>query len=561
MKESNSSASRWISDVSTLMVILIGVLTLVGWRFDISYFREVHPAFPNMAPNLALAFTFSGIALWFLRKPEINFAQRWIARASYVIVFIIGLFTITEYVLVLDERTFPSAVKFDEMLFRFIPLEVVEKYPGRPAFNAGIGLFLSACALFSLESPRTGKNFAQLFGLMVGFLSFIVLSGYLFSAATFVSIPTTRTFRGGEMAFHAALAFLCFSIGLLASRPHEGFMKLITSESIGGVAARHMLTAVLLGPVMLAAFAAVGSRLGLFDMSTRVSILTSLSVTLFGIWSFWTVRTLNILEADRNVREREREELLVREKTAREESDRAVRLRDDMIDVISHELKNPLMALSSGIALIQRIIPKDDPKLRVALTTLNRLNSSIPRINRMVSDLMDVTRMEAGKFRIEPQAHDFSKIADDALKIFEASAYMKSVRLSADIPESLPYVFCDYDRIIQVLSNLLDNGIKFTDAGGSVIISARQPGEQIEVEVADTGRGMPEEYFGHIFDRFWQAKDTAYKGIGLGLTITKGIVEAHGGRIWVKSKEGQGTSFFFTLPTSEVQIERQREIA
>jgi len=237
---------------------------------------------------------------------------------------------------------------------------------------------------------------------------------------------------------------------------------------------------------------------------------------------------------------------------------RAIRARDEMVAVISHELKNPLTALGTGITLTQRLLPKD-VALQNVRDVLNRIQPSLHRMNRLIADLLDITRIEARTLRVKPASTDLAATVAEVIHTYESLALDKSIELKAEITTDAQAIFGDKDRVAQVLSNLVHNAIKFTLEGGKITVRATRVGEKVQIQVVDTGKGIPPEYLPLIFDRFWQAKDTAYMGTGLGLAIAKGLVEALGGKIWVESKAGEGSTFTFTLPT--VQQRTQAKIA
>lgn len=230
----------------------------------------------------------------------------------------------------------------------------------------------------------------------------------------------------------------------------------------------------------------------------------------------------------------------------------AIRARDEMVGVVSHEIKNPLFALQAGIVLIKRLLPQE-PRLENIAKTLQRLNPSIERMNQLISDLLDVTRIEAKAFKINPRACDLETIVQEIVHSYEAVAQEKLVQISHQIPPDCRDILADPDRLKQVLANLINNAFKFTNTGGSINILARRVQQKVEVCVRDTGKGISAEQLPHVFDRFWQAKDTAYLGTGLGLAIVKGLVESHGGKIWVESSPGVGSAFYFTVPIAKTQ--------
>lgn len=227
------------------------------------------------------------------------------------------------------------------------------------------------------------------------------------------------------------------------------------------------------------------------------------------------------------------------------ESQQAVRARDEVLAIVSHDLRNPLNAVTLGASLLQT----SDTLSEEDREQIDTIEMSAQRMNRLIQDLLDVTRLEGGKdLPIEAETVDPLELIDEARELFRAQAAVASVAMIYEVPDSLPSVRADRHRVAQVLSNLIGNSMKFTPPGGSITVRASNEGNHVLFSVADTGPGIPKENLGDIFGRYWQAKRTERMGAGLGLPIAKGIVEAHGGRIWVESEHGQGTQFYFTLP-------------
>jgi signal transduction histidine kinase len=172
---------------------------------------------------------------------------------------------------------------------------------------------------------------------------------------------------------------------------------------------------------------------------------------------------------------------------------------------------------------------------------------AVDRMNRLIGDLLDVKRLENGRLSVELRSSPASAVLSEAVDMLRTIAGTGGLELVLDAPATLPTVAVDPNRIQQVLSNLIGNAIKFTPRGGRITVRGAVDKECVRVTVTDTGPGMPPEQLPHIFSQFWQGSKTDKRGIGLGLSIAKGIVEAHGGRIWVQSTVGAGTSFHFTL--------------
>jgi signal transduction histidine kinase len=158
--------------------------------------------------------------------------------------------------------------------------------------------------------------------------------------------------------------------------------------------------------------------------------------------------------------------------------------------------------------------------------------------------------MEAGHLTIEAKPESADVLVSDTIEMLRPLASGSSIVMEANVDADLPPVLADAARIQQVLSNLVGNACKFTPRQGRITVSANRLDREVRFAVIDTGPGIPPEQVPHIFGRFWQAKSSDRRGIGLGLAIAKGIVEAHNGRIWVESQVGAGSTFYFTLPTA-----------
>jgi signal transduction histidine kinase len=191
----------------------------------------------------------------------------------------------------------------------------------------------------------------------------------------------------------------------------------------------------------------------------------------------------------------------------------------------------------------------------------NKIQRSTDRMEALIADLLDFARIQSGTFSVAPSANKLSRVVMPVIDRLRALAEAKRQTLEVDLPVSLPHVAVDSHRIGQVVSNLVSNAIKFTPQEGAIRISSHQRDREIVVSVADTGPGIPQEYLSKIFDRFWRAPGTKEKGSGLGLSIAKGIVQAHGGTIWAESQLGKGSSFFFTLPLADVDITKRIDSA
>lgn len=228
-----------------------------------------------------------------------------------------------------------------------------------------------------------------------------------------------------------------------------------------------------------------------------------------------------------------------------DESRSATRAREELLAVVSHDLRSPLSSVALGAERL-RLGPIEDGLLK----TVDIIYRAAKQMERLVGDLVDFEQLKLKRLRIERRPHAAASLVLEAVEHHEAIAAEKAVTLEADASLDVD-VLCDRARVLQVLSNILGNAIKFTPRGRSVKVAARRVDGAVRFAVADGGPGLSAEQITHVFDRFWQATGSRQTGLGLGLAIAKGIVEAHGGSIGVESEAGEGATFYFMLPIAE----------
>lgn len=263
------------------------------------------------------------------------------------------------------------------------------------------------------------------------------------------------------------------------------------------------------------------------------------------------------LAAEREVRKRVLAELLRHERdvtdrdllTERRGADRALGSRDEFLGIVSHDLRTLVASTALAAELLVMETSPDDARV---LKRANVIRRNAARMNRLLCDLLDIVSIEAKQLAVTPSLNDLAIVIGESLEVFAPLAAVKSMVVVADrIPSAISAHF-DHDRILQVLGNLLSNSLKFAPEGGRVEISAVCGADEICCTVADTGPGIPSEMLQTIFEPFRQVKAHDRRGLGLGLHISRCIVEAHGGRIWAESTFGEGAAFHFTLPQKVV---------
>jgi two-component system phosphate regulon sensor histidine kinase PhoR len=220
--------------------------------------------------------------------------------------------------------------------------------------------------------------------------------------------------------------------------------------------------------------------------------------------------------------------------------------RRELIGNISHELRTPLAGIKAMVETL-RDGAVDDTE--VARDFLTRIDGEVDRLTQLVAELTELSRIETGETELRREQVNLDDLAEEVVAQFSPQAERERVSISKELSSELPTIAADKGRIRQVVANLIHNAIKFTPAGGMVTISTKKLEAAVELDVADTGIGIPEEEQARVFERFYKGdKARAGEGTGMGLAIAKHVIEVHGGSIWVESEEGKGSTVSFSLP-------------
>jgi len=228
--------------------------------------------------------------------------------------------------------------------------------------------------------------------------------------------------------------------------------------------------------------------------------------------------------------------------------ERAGQLRRNLVADVAHELRTPLSNIQGYLEAIR------DRVMKPNAATIRSLNEEAALLSRLVNELQELSLAEAGELKLVYQAEDIANVVKQAINSWQHQVAAKEISLSLDLPDNLPPVNIDRQRVNEVLYNLLENAVVHTREGGTINVAATRHGDWVEISVSDTGEGIPAEDLPNIFERFYRvdrSRARATGGSGLGLTIAKRWVEAHGGKITAKSELGKGSSFSFTLPSAK----------
>lgn len=240
------------------------------------------------------------------------------------------------------------------------------------------------------------------------------------------------------------------------------------------------------------------------------------------------------------------------EAEAHDAARKALAARDEIMGIVAHDLRNPLGAITMRAALVRMESGSEQIRQQAAA-----IENTTMRMEYLIRTMLDVATMEAGRFSVIAGACDVEDLLRQAMEMFEGTAASRQVRLEQRVEAPGLVVHADQERVLQVLSNLLGNALKFTPSGGRVTLEVHRQGGEVRFAVLDTGPGIAHEHLACVFDRFWKGETPGKQGTGLGLFIARGIIDAHSGRIWVESEPGRGARFYFTLP---LELELRGEV-
>ncbi|MDQ3032049.1 MAG: HAMP domain-containing histidine kinase [Myxococcota bacterium] len=232
--------------------------------------------------------------------------------------------------------------------------------------------------------------------------------------------------------------------------------------------------------------------------------------------------------------------------TERARADDALANRDDFLGMVSHDLRDLLSAIVGNAAMILHATSDTEEGSPVHVSA-QRIQRSAARMTRLIGDLVDIASIDAGKLAIAPTVIDAASMIAEALETWTAPAAARGVVLQSSAQGS-PTLLGDSERLLQVIGNLVTNAVKFSAHGDAIVLGLEDLGKEVRFSVQDSGVGIAGEALEAVFERFWQASEGQHRGLGLGLYISRCLVEAHGGKIWVESEPGAGSTFFFTVP-------------
>lgn len=232
------------------------------------------------------------------------------------------------------------------------------------------------------------------------------------------------------------------------------------------------------------------------------------------------------------------------------EAKEAIKMREDVVAIVSHDLKNPLGSISLSTQVLEKKKPEgiSDEAWNNLKTKIDIIKNATEKATSLIKNILDLSKIESGTLIIEKKNTDITSLTSSIVDMLKPMADEKNIKIETWFQIDDPIISCDPEKISQALLNLIGNAMKFTSNGGIIKINVATEQSNLRFSIQDSGHGIAKEDLPHLFDRYWQARVTHKLGTGLGLSIVKGIVDVHGGKIWVESELGHGSTFHFTLP-------------
>ncbi len=535
MDTSTRLAARLVrlSRAGAIGVTSVGLASLAGWALGNEPLKSFLSPGITMKTNAAIGLAFCGLSLLLQLWEPVSRPRRLAARLLAVLVVGLGVLTLSEHIVGWN-------LGIDERLFREAPGAIGTASPNRMGPPASLGLTLLGLALLVLDRPTRRSRFpSQHLAWPAMLLALLPLLGYAYGARElYVRVRLTG------IAAHTALAILVLSLSVLCARPERSVAGLLCREDAAGALARRLLPPAVLLPFAVGLVVAAGTTLHAYDAEFAVSLMAlALMVALsILIWRAGSRLARTIEERDR----------------AKEAAEEANRAKDQFLAVLSHELRTPLSPVLSGIALLESEAGLEERGRRV----LDVLRRNVELEARLIDDLLDVTRIARGKLQLDKNRIELGTVIERAVEVCRPDIEAKRLHFSVDYGACQYVVYADAARLQQVFWNLLKNGVKFTPTGGRLTVQCRPAHGHVVIEVIDNGVGIDPSALATIFDAFAQAERSMtrrFGGLGLGLAISKALVELHGGHIDARSDgENRGSTFVVRLPILPSGVEYRR---
>ena len=526
----NRAAVR-VSVAAGLLATAVGAFVLCGWAWNVETFKTIYGPI-TMKTNTAIGLLLCGISLAVLRwSPRLS-------RFCAVSAGLLGGLTLSEHLVGWN-------LGIDEILFKEAPGAAATTSPNRMGLNGSTSLLLDGLALYHLaRADARGATVAQALAVVSLSLAAVPLAGYLYGAEELYGIA-----RYTGIALHTALSLVAVGAGILAARANLGPVAVFFDDGPAGTMLRRLAMPTVGIPLALGYFEIYARRAGLVDRGLGMALYAISVIVVLGVTVWTTAQVIERSDRARRQAERDRDLLMVSERQARAEAERASQLKDHFLATLSHELRTPLNVMLGWARMLEtRTSPQDHVRIAGLVARNGRL------LARLVEDLLDLSRVTAGQFDISRAPTLLNAVVESSLEGLGPMAAAKGIELAAELDPGVPPIEADAQRLQQVVWNLLSNAVKFTSAGGRIVARSSAGADRVVLTISDTGIGFDEGFAPDIFTPFRQADPSTSRehgGLGLGLSIARHLAELHGGSLTASSDGiGRGATFTLILPRS-----------
>lgn len=511
------------SQTSAIIVSMVGVLVLTGWIFDVAILKSIIPGGVTMKVNTALCFIFSGSSLFLLRKEEINSTtKKTVILPGIILTIVISLLSLYEYL-------FKTDLGIDELFFKDYSV-IGNSKPGLMSPVTAINFCLCGIVILLLFFKSAYYKITQLISLLVFSSALLSLIEIIYGVEVFYNISFYT-----KLSLLTSLAFVLFSISLITSQGQNGIMVIFMSNTSGGSIFRLMAPAAIIIPLVLGWITLHLENNGFYESHFGHALFSISNMIFFMAIILWITR--HLMKADIDLKKSEAE----KEKRA-EELTTANKELGQFVYAASHDLQEPLRTISNFVGLVET---KYSGKLdNEGDQYLNFITAATSKMQALIKDLLNLSRLGN---EITFAQVDCNIVLKEIIADLDSS--IKESKANINIP-NLPVLKGNITRLKQLFLNLISNAIKFRkiDVIPEIEITVLEKETEYLFAIKDNGIGIEEQYFNKLFIIFQRLNDeNEYPGTGIGLAICKKIVEQHEGKIWVESKLGEGSTFYFTI--------------
>ncbi len=518
------------------ITMLCGCLVLVGWEYNIDFFKSIVPGLISMKANTAVGLISLSIASF-----AFPFKNRYAKSFGLVISFFVLIFA----TLTMIEYLFGLNFKIDEILY-LDPYADTRWPRGRFAPITGVNFIFISCALILHEIDS--KRFVK---ITQGFL----IIAWIASAQALIGYISGNSYSFGsafytQMALHTSILFIMLTTATLLVWRHEGYLQHLSGDDVAGKVGRKLLLAAVIIPPLINFVQLHGIKLQLYDEDFGVLIRVVGTIVFFAWMAMTTGRYLYEVDGQRTV-------AIMAQKIRTEELQRALQARDELLSICSHELRTPISSMKLQTQFIKYQLEKNDPSVYSAekVTALvEQSDRQLDRLTKLIEDMLDFSRINSGRFKLNIEEFDLHELVVNVLDTFKLQMQANQCALELNVDSEKPIlVNWDSHRIEQLISNLLTNALKYGNHKPIEMRIAQGP-LSTSIIVRDSGMGISQADHKRIFEPYERAISASkISGLGLGLYISKKIAEAHGGTIEVESLPGRGATFTAIIPNKAIK--------